>query len=59
MKDFVSDVAFTPSVKAEQEKRGSRRGYQNRAEKRDWRDTVSDDLKSFIYERDSFYLAMF
>jgi len=57
MNDFVSDVAFTPSVKTEQEKRGSRGGYLKMAEKRDWQDTVSDDLKTFIAERDSFYLA--
>ncbi len=57
MNDFVSDIAFTPSVKTEQEKRGSRDGYMKMAAKRDWRDTVSDDLKTFIAERDSFYLA--
>ncbi len=57
MNDFVSDIAFTPSVKTEQEKRGSRDGYLKMVAKRDWRDTVSDDLKTFIAERDSFYLA--
>ena len=57
MNDFVSDIDFTPSVKTEQEKRGSRDGYMKMAAKRDWRDTVSDDLKTFIAERDSFYLA--
>jgi predicted pyridoxine 5'-phosphate oxidase superfamily flavin-nucleotide-binding protein len=57
MNDFVSDIAFTPSVKTKQEKRGSRDGYMKMAAKRDWRDTVSDDLKTFIAERDSFYLA--
>ncbi len=57
MSEFVSDIAFTPSVKAEQEKRGSRDGYQKMAAKRDWRDTVSQDLEIFISERDSFYLA--
>ncbi len=57
MSEFVSDIAFTPSVKTEQEKRGSRDGYQKMAVKRDWRDTVSQDLETFISERDSFYLA--
>jgi uncharacterized protein len=57
MNGFISDVAFTPSVKTEQEKHGSRSGYQKMVEKKDWRDTISDDLKSFISERDSFYLA--
>ena len=57
MSEFVSDIAFTPSVKTAQEKRGSRDGYQKMAAKRDWRDTVSQDLETFIAERDSFYLA--
>lgn len=57
MGGFVSDVAFTPSVKAEQEKRGSRAGYQKAVEKRDWRNTVTNDLRAHIAERDSFYLA--
>ena len=54
---FVSDIAFTPSVKAEQERRGSRAGYQRMAEKGGWSDTISNDLAGFISERDSFYLA--
>ena len=57
MNELISDVAFTPSVKTAQEKRGSRDGYIKMAAKRDWRDTVTDDLKAFIAERDSFYLA--
>lgn len=57
MSEFVSDIAFTPSVKAEQEKRGSREGYQNAIERRDWQKNISEDLASFIAERDSFYLA--
>jgi hypothetical protein len=57
MVKFISDIAFTPTVKDEQEKHGSRTGYQKMAEKRDWRNTVTDDLKSFIAERDSIYIA--
>ncbi len=57
MKKFVSDIAFTPAVKAEQEHRGSRAGYARMAQDKDWQDTVTDDLKAFIAERDSFYLA--
>jgi len=56
-REFVSDIAFTPAVKAEQEKRGSRAGYQRMAEKGGWSDGISDDLIGFIAERDSFYLA--
>lgn len=57
MNEFISDVAFTDSVKAEQSKRGSRTGYQKAIEKRDWQESITDDLKAFIAERDSFYLA--
>lgn len=57
MNDYVSDVAFTPAVKKEQRKRGSRTGYETMAAKRDWPDTVDENLKAFIAERDSFYLA--
>jgi predicted pyridoxine 5'-phosphate oxidase superfamily flavin-nucleotide-binding protein len=55
--DFVSDIAFTPAVKAEQDRRGSRAGYRKMAERRDWPNTVTDDLAAFVAERDSFYLA--
>ncbi len=57
MTGFISDIAFTPAVKAEQTKRGSRAGYQRMAEKGDWRDRVDDDLAAFLAERDSFYFA--
>lgn len=53
MESHVSDVAFTPSVKAFQAERGSRAFY----EQRDWRDHISPDIADFIAERDSFYLA--
>ncbi len=53
----ISDVAFTPAVKAEQLRRGSRQGYARMEEKGGWRDQVTDDLAAFIAERDSFYLG--
>ena len=53
----VSDIAFTDTVKAEQEARGSRAGYAKMAAKRDWTSTITDELAGFIAERDSFYLA--
>ncbi len=55
--EFINDIAFTPSVKAEQEKHGSRTGNQRMAENGGWADTVNGDLAGFIAERDSFYLA--
>jgi uncharacterized protein len=52
-----SDVAFTPSVKRVQERKGSRAAYRRREEKGGWRNTVTPDLAAFLAERDSFYLA--
>ncbi len=53
----VSDLAFTPAVKAWQERLGSRAGYARSTEKRDWSDSVTPDLAAFLAQRDSFYLA--
>lgn len=53
----ASDVAFSPSVKLVQERKGSRAAYQRREERGGWRTTVSPDLAAFLAERDSFYLA--
>ena len=52
-----SDLAFTPSVKAEQEKRGSRNAYARMTERHDWSNKVGGGLAEFIQARDSFYLA--
>ena len=52
-----SDVAFTPVVKAIQEKRGSRAAYRKMEETRGWHTTVTPELTAFIAERDSGYLA--
>ncbi len=57
MTEAVSDIAFTPSVKAWQERLGSRAGYAQMAKKRDWQDRVTPELKAFLGQRDSFYLA--
>ena len=57
MKQVVSDIAFTPAVKAWQERHGSRAGYAKMEAKRGWRNSVTDDLRAFLAARDSFYLA--
>ncbi len=57
MKRIVSDIAFTPAVKAAQARLGSRAGYAKMEQRGGWRDTVTADLARFIAERDSFYLA--
>jgi uncharacterized protein len=52
-----SDVAFTPAVKAVQERRGSRKAYQRMEDKGGWRTTVTPELAAFLADRDSAYLA--
>jgi uncharacterized protein len=53
----ASDVAFTPAVKAFQERLGSRAGYARMEERGGWSREISDDLRSFVAARDSFYLG--
>ncbi len=53
----ISDIAFTPAVKAIQQRKGSRKSYARMEQKGGWRDRVTDDLAAFIAERDSFYLG--
>jgi predicted pyridoxine 5'-phosphate oxidase superfamily flavin-nucleotide-binding protein len=57
MTRHVSDVAFTPAVKAAQERLGSRSIYARVEEKGGWSDRVNSMLEAFIAERDSFYLG--
>ncbi len=53
MPSLSSDIAFTPSVKAVQQRLGSRRGYSNM----EFNTKVTRDLQGFLAERDSFYMA--
>jgi predicted pyridoxine 5'-phosphate oxidase superfamily flavin-nucleotide-binding protein len=53
----TSDIAFTPAVKAYQEKRGSRRAYARMEEAGGWQYAVTPDLAAFIADRDSIFLA--
>jgi predicted pyridoxine 5'-phosphate oxidase superfamily flavin-nucleotide-binding protein len=57
MPRLASDVAFSPTVKAIQEQRGSRAAFAKREEKGGWRTTVTPDLAAFLGEVRSFYLA--
>lgn len=57
MVEYISDVAFTPTVKRLQETKGSRKGYARMEEKAGWQNTITEDLTHFIAERDSFYLG--
>lgn len=56
-REFISDIAFTPQVKAEQEKRGSRAGYAKMEQKNGWGEKITPDLAQYLAERDSIYLA--
>ena len=56
----ISEIAFTPTVKAAQEKRGSRASYakmEQRGQQGPWRDIVTPELAEFIAEQDSLYLG--
>lgn len=52
-----SDVAFTPAVKAVQQRKGSRGGYRRIEERGGFKTTVTPELAAFIAGRDSFFLA--
>ncbi len=54
---YSSDVAFTPTVKAIQTRKGSRRGYAFQEEAGAWQTTIDDDLKRFIQAQTSIFLA--
>lgn len=56
-REFTSDIAFTPAVKAAQERLGSRPGYARMEQKGGWTDRVTPDLATFVAARDSFYMA--
>jgi predicted pyridoxine 5'-phosphate oxidase superfamily flavin-nucleotide-binding protein len=53
----VSDIAFTPAVKAQQEKRGSRAAYARMEQNGGWSDRVTPDLAQFLSTVRSFYLS--
>ena len=54
---FNSDVAFTPTVKAIQSRKGSRAAYARVEQNVGWRSEVDDHLTAFLAEADSLFLA--
>jgi hypothetical protein len=54
---YSSDVAFTPTVKEIQSRKGSRHGYAQRELKGAWPTVITDDLKGFIEAQTSIFLA--
>ena len=55
-KTYISDIAFSASVKKRQEEMGSRSTYKKMAERRDWQKQLTM-LRPFITARDSFYMS--
>jgi uncharacterized protein len=56
MRQF-SRIAFTPAVKAAQERMGSRRAYARVEQGAGGPDVLGEDELAFLAERDSFYMA--
>src|SRR5580692_9851253 len=54
---YVSDIAFTPAVKAMQSARGSRAAYAQMEQGGGWRTEIDDDLAAFIGAQTSVFLA--
>jgi hypothetical protein len=54
---YSSDVAFTPTVKAVQTRRGSRRAYARMEEKGSWKTRITPDLAEFIAAQTSIFIA--
>src|SRR6516225_1904263 len=56
MRQYPSDIALTPAVKAVQAAKGSRDGYA-KVERRGWRTRVTPELAEFLAGLDMFYLG--
>ena len=56
MRQYPSDIAFTPAVKGIQTAKGSRAAYA-KVERRGWRTRVTPDLAEFLAGLDMFYLG--
>ncbi|WP_036261817.1 pyridoxamine 5'-phosphate oxidase family protein [Methylocapsa aurea] len=54
---YASDVAFTPSVKAIQTRKDSRRSYERMEAGGSWETRITPDLKAFIEAQTSIFLA--
>ena len=54
---YSSDVAFTPSVKGVQTRKGSRHGYARMEERGAWQTRITRDLTRFIEAQTSVFLA--
>jgi predicted pyridoxine 5'-phosphate oxidase superfamily flavin-nucleotide-binding protein len=56
-KVYSSDVAFTPTVKAIQARKGSREAYAHVEERGGWRTEINEDLAARLADANSIYFA--
>lgn len=56
-REYASDIAFTPAVKAIQSQKGSRASYARMERRGGWETTVTPELAEFLAELDMFYLG--
>jgi uncharacterized protein len=54
---YSSDIAFTPTVKAIQSRKGSRQTYARQETAGGWETEITQDIRSFIEAQTSFFLA--
>lgn len=57
MRQYSSDIAFTPAVKAIQSDKGSRTSYSRMEKGGSWETTVTPELEAFLSDLDMFYLG--
>jgi predicted pyridoxine 5'-phosphate oxidase superfamily flavin-nucleotide-binding protein len=56
-RSYPSDIAFTPSVKAIQQRKGSRASYERMEAGRGWSTTITPDLADFIAAQTSVFFG--
>jgi uncharacterized protein len=54
---YSSDVAFTPTVKAIQTRKGSRRGYARMEQRGSWDTDITPELSAFVERQISVFLG--
>lgn len=57
MPHIASDIAFTPAVKALQQRKGSRSAYARMEQGQGWNTVVTPELEDWLQRQTSFYLA--
>ncbi len=57
MSQYPSDIAFSPTVKGVQSRKGSRTAYSRMEENGSWQKTVTPELAAFIAAQTSFFIG--